>query len=297
MITYNHENFIRESIEGILMQKCDFDIELILSNDCSTDSTDAVIQDILQNHPKSFIINYLRHRKNLGMMPNFIETLKQCNGKYIALCEGDDFWTDPLKLQKQVDFLEGNDDYVLCFHQVNILKTNGEIVDDFITIVPENHETIESLVRLGNYIHTPSVVFRNVIKTFPFEFFNVPFGDFFLYFLLAEKGKLKYLDEKMCVYRHGVGVVSQMSRLEIANNNVQLYSCMISHTNNEEVKKILFERQIDVVTIHFNQIAKGPKYYFVSNHMIFKWINFLRTENKNPLYILNKLKQKLFQKK
>ena len=112
-------------------------------------------------------------------------------------------------MQKQVDFLETSQDYVLCFHQVSILKTNGEVVDDFITKVPQNYETIQTLARLGNYIHTPSVVFRNIISEFPFEFEHTPIGDYFLYMMLAEHGKLKFLEEKMAVYRNGVGVWSE----------------------------------------------------------------------------------------
>ncbi len=209
MITYGHEKYIREAIEGVLMQECDFEVELILANDCSPDRTDEIIQDIIKNHPKGCWIKYFKHESNIGMMPNFIFAIKECEGKYIALCEGDDYWTDPLKLQKQVDFLETNPDYVLCFHQVSILKTNGELVDDFISKVPKNYETIETLARLGNYIHTPSVVYRNIIKEFSFEFSQTPIGDYFLYMMLAEHGKLKFLEEKMAVYRNGVGVWSE----------------------------------------------------------------------------------------
>lgn len=208
MITYNHEDFIQQAIEGVLMQECDFNVELIIADDCSPDSTNKIVHSIIENHPRGSLIKYIRHEKNVGMMPNFVFAMQQCKGEYIALCEGDDYWTDPLKLQKQVDFLEANPDYVLCFHQVNILKTNGEIVDDFITKVPENHEAIETLARLGNYIHTPSLVYRNVIEIFPAEFTLAPIGDYFLYMLLSEHGKLHYIDEKMAVYREGVGIWS-----------------------------------------------------------------------------------------
>jgi glucosyltransferase len=114
MITYGHEDYIREAIEGVLMQECDFEIELIVANDCSPDKSDTVIQHILENHSKGSVIKYIKHASNIGMMPNFIFAIQQCQGKYIALCEGDDYWTDPLKLQKQFNILEKNSEFKFC---------------------------------------------------------------------------------------------------------------------------------------------------------------------------------------
>lgn len=102
MITYNHESFIAEAIEGVLMQRTDFNYQLLIGEDNSTDRTREIILDYMKCNQD--IIHLLPQEKNLGMIPNFIETLKACNGKYIALCEGDDYWIDPDKLQKQVDF-------------------------------------------------------------------------------------------------------------------------------------------------------------------------------------------------
>jgi glycosyltransferase involved in cell wall biosynthesis len=132
MITFNHENYIREAIEGVLMQETDFEMELIISNDCSTDATNIVIEDFLLNHPNAFKVKYFNQEKNLGMMPNFIFTLNQSKGNYIAICEGDDYWTDTYKLQKQVDFLEANPEYVIhggdaFFHRGKEL-TNKKVI-------------------------------------------------------------------------------------------------------------------------------------------------------------------------
>jgi glycosyltransferase involved in cell wall biosynthesis len=295
MITYGHEKFIEQAINGILMQECDFEVELIIANDCSQDKTDDVIQGVLENHPRTSWVKYLKHEKNLGMMPNFIYAMQECKSRYIAMCEGDDYWADPLKLQKQVDFLEANPDYVLCFHPVSILKTNGEIVDDFITKVPENYETIETLARLGNYIHTPSVVFRNVIKEFPLEFELSPFGDYFLYMMLSEYGKLKYLEDKMAVYRYNVGVISQMSGLKIANANVKLYSCMVSYLKNEEIKKIIFDKQIQVVTSHYTSIEKELEDSIILNHLFFRAIKFIMLNYKHPEKIFKRIKKRIIE--
>ncbi|QKJ64804.1 glycosyltransferase [Flavobacterium sp. M31R6] len=200
MITYGHEKYIREAIEGVLMQECDFEIELILANDCSPDSTDEVIQDILKNHPRKSWIKYFNHEKNIGMMPNFIDAFKKSEGKYVALCEGDDYWTDSLKLQKQVDFLEVNPEYTICFHKVNILQ-EGIVKEDIITVKVPETTTINDLAK-GNYIHTCSVVFKNnLFEKFPKYFEKSPVGDYFLHMLNARYGKIKHLDEFMGVYR------------------------------------------------------------------------------------------------
>jgi len=196
-------------------------------------------------------------------MANFIFTLKKAQNKYIALCEGDDYWTDSFKLKKQIDFLESEDDYVLCFHKVNILKTDGKIVEDFITKVPDNYESIQTLAQKGNYIHTPSVVFRNIIKDFPFEFELSPVGDYFLYMLLAEKGKLKYIEETMAVYRYGVGIHSANSRIKTAKNSINFFICLLSYLKDEELKKYIFNRQITAAKYLDELIANDKNNLFV----------------------------------
>lgn len=248
MITYGHEKYIREAIEGVLMQECDFEVELIVANDCSPDNTDAVIQDIIKNHPRGSWIKYFNHSENLGMMPNFIFALKQCKGEYIALCEGDDYWTDKFKLIKQVDFLDSNSDYVLSFHPVKILKVDGSLVDDFITNLPENYELYETLAIKGNYIHTPSVVYRNVIKEYPFEFQITPVGDYFLYLMLAPFGKLKIMDQIMGVYRYGVGIHSSNTSLKTSENNLKFFSCILSYISDDTIKRHLLSRNLIAIS-------------------------------------------------
>ena len=274
MITYGHENYIRQAIEGVLVQNCDFEVELIVANDCSPDNTDYIINDIIQNHPQGKWITYHKHPKNLGMMPNFIFALQQAQGEYIALCEGDDYWTDPYKLQKQVDFLEANEEYVLAFHPVQILKPNGELVQDFITKVPEDYETQETLARLGNYIHTPSVVFRNVIKEFPPEFSLSPIGDYFLYMLLSEHGKLKCLEEEMAVYRYGVGILSNNEEILKLKKWIDCLVLIVSITKNTKIKNILFERYGTAIN-HLYKSALLRKNKSIMERLLLKMKTFL----------------------
>lgn len=215
-ITYGHEKYITETLDGVLIQQYAGPVEFIIANDNSPDATDEVVKKyFLENPaPSNFEIKYTKHETNKGMMPNFIWALEQTTGKYIANCEGDDYWTDPLKLQKQVVFLEGNEEYVLTFHPVKIKNPDGSLVDDLITEVPANYELQETLALKGNYIHTPSVVFRNVIKDFPPEFSLSPIGDYFLYMILTSHGKIKMINDNMAVYRQGVGVWSNEGVVE-----------------------------------------------------------------------------------
>ena len=145
-ITYGHEKYITQTLDGILMQDYPGEIEFIIANDNSPDSTDERVKNYFNEKPTpaNFDLKYTKHDTNKGMMPNFIWALEQATGEYIALCEGDDYWTDPLKLQKQVDFLGQNREYILTFHPVKILKEDGNLINDFITQVPENYELQET---------------------------------------------------------------------------------------------------------------------------------------------------------
>ena len=113
MITYNHERYILQAIESVFMQQVNFPLELIIADDHSSDNTPQVVQSFIDTHSTRHLIRYTYHTPNKGMSPNFAWALQQASGKYIALLEGDDFWTDPHKLQKQVDFLEQHDEFVL----------------------------------------------------------------------------------------------------------------------------------------------------------------------------------------
>ena len=101
MITYNHEKFIKDSLEGILMQQTNFDFNIVIRDDASTDKTNEIIQEYVAKFPDKF--DYKSHSSNIGMMPNFINALQSCESDYIALCEGDDYWTDKKKLQTRIE--------------------------------------------------------------------------------------------------------------------------------------------------------------------------------------------------
>lgn len=215
MITYGHEKFIEQAINGVLMQKCNFDYELIIANDCSPDNTDLIIKNFIKNNPLAYRIKYTAHKHNIGMMPNFMFALESAKGKYIALCEGDDYWTDPNKLQKQVDILEASPDLAISFHNVKVYNEFENTETDFYSMLrkdkPSQITTLNTLLN-GNYISTLSVVFRNNHFKLPAEFKKFTVGDWPLHILNARYGDVYFLDEVMAVYRIHSGGVHQNGR-------------------------------------------------------------------------------------
>lgn len=230
MITYGHKKFIEQAIAGVLMQKTNFSVELIIANDCSPDNSDEVIQKAISELPQNISVNYIKNDKNLGPNPNFVNAFKDIKSKYIALCEGDDYWTDPLKLQKQVDFLEANEDYSVCFHNVEEVDINGKTLGNYhvISEIEEKTYTIEDLAN-GNFIHTPSVVFRNQFEELPDWFLYCPIGDYPLHLLNASYGKIKYIPSQMASYRVGAGIWSRKSHEYRVINTILTLTLLINN--------------------------------------------------------------------
>lgn len=229
MITYGHEKFIEEAINGVLMQNVDFDIELIISNDDSPDKTDEIVKSIVQNHPKGSWIRYIKQESNLGMMRNSQFVLESSQGEFIALCEGDDYWTDPLKLQKQVDFLEKNTDYVMCFHRCQFLTMENDkkkFVEQELKVIDYEYNLYGLLYHWN--ISTASIVFKNVFlqenNVFPTIFLNVQSGDISLAAYLFQFGKFHLFKEVMSVYRvFGLGVSETHKNLRMIHYRADLY--------------------------------------------------------------------------
>ncbi len=160
MITYNQERFIRDAIEGVLMQKTDFSFELVIGEDFSTDATRALCESYAKDHPG--IIRLLPSDKNHGWLPNFIRTLEACSGTYIATCDGDDYWTDPLKLQKQFDFMESNPGYVMSYHPY-LVEKDGRL-SHYTRPARGRDFTSDELLATPGGIATATKLFKNVFK-------------------------------------------------------------------------------------------------------------------------------------
>src|SRR5690554_6164539 len=185
-ITYGHENYISDTIEGVLMQEVNFPVEFIIADDCSPDNTSTIVQEYIDNHPKGHWIKYTRHKKNKGMNPNFVWAMEQCKGKYIALCEGDDYWTDALKLQKQVDFLEKNHEFAACATNSQIFyEDQSRDSYQFKQLVANKVVSVNDLIEARPF-HTATLVFRS-FSNLPNEFTEVLSADRLLFLFLATK--------------------------------------------------------------------------------------------------------------
>lgn len=212
MITYNHEKFIAQAIESALMQETNFDFEIVIGEDCSTDKTRSILLDYVSRYPDR--IRVLLPKNKLGMHLNFIQTYEACQGEFIAILEGDDYWTNSHKLQKQVDFLCLNLHYVSCFHNVLILREDQIQAQSYCPPDQRMLLKLEDLI-IRNPIPTCSVLFRNgLISDFPHWIFKTPNLDSAFHIILASFGDVGYIDEIMGVYRiHSGGVWSGRTTL------------------------------------------------------------------------------------
>ena len=258
MITYNHESFIRKAIEGVLMQKTNFCIELIIGDDCSTDNTITLINELIKGREKEFKL--LSTTNNMGMMSNFIRTLTACSGKYIAICEGDDYWTDPNKLQKQFNFMEQHLDYSLCFHNatiINEVKKTSKLFAEYSKSDYAGKDILEKWL-----IPTASVFFRNVLpKEFPAFIKEATHGDLALFMFLSEFGKARYINEVMSVYRINSIGVTQSAFKGIQHNlkHVRQIELMNEYFG-EKYKSLLNKRTANyLISTAYLQAKEGDK--------------------------------------
>jgi len=250
-VTYNHENFIRQCLDGFVMQQTTFEYEILVHEDASTDSTAKILREYEAKYPHLFRCVYqtVNQFKIQNTLTNIL--FPMARGKYIALCEGDDYWTDPLKLQKQVDFLEKNKDIVICGHGARILDTIRNT--EFLEVNRERYIYFEDMIK-KNWFFTSSVVFRNIIKKFPINFHKLPQGDWPLYLLLLEKGAGYFMNENMSVYRcHEKGVWSTLDEIE-------------AH------KKIIFtyRKFLGIFDKHSSEIKYFTVKYKLKYHLFFK---------------------------
>jgi glycosyltransferase involved in cell wall biosynthesis len=210
-ITYNHEEFIEKAINSFLMQKTTFPFEIVVGEDGGTDKTLAILEKLIIDNPGR--IRLLPRERNMGMHKNLMRTLNASTGRYIALCEGDDYWTDCEKLQKQWQYLESNPDCVATQSNVHGVR-EGQI--DFNYVGGAKHDLTAEQLLTCSPMNTLTVMFRNVLNHLPQEFLTAGPGDLFIWSLIGHYGYCHYMQEILpSIYNiHDGGVHSKKSHHE-----------------------------------------------------------------------------------
>lgn len=285
MITYNHEKFIAQALDSILMQEVDFDYEIVIGEDKSTDRTREIVLEYQKKHPEK--IRLLLPERNLGMMRNFIETYMSCKGEYLANLEGDDYWTDPFKLQKQVDVLDANQDFVMCFHNTNVVYEGFDINrGSYVSNIDQKAiSTIEDIITKNWHIMTGSMMFRkNIIKTFPGWYYDVFNGDYALQLMLADHGKIYYIDEVMGVYRrHPESIATTIDSDSHLLNLIKVRKNFDKYTN-YKYHKIIKNR---VATMHETMVFQNRHRREISGQKLLE--DSLKSDRRNRIYKLGLL--------
>jgi glycosyltransferase involved in cell wall biosynthesis len=234
LITYNHERYIAQAIESVLMQQVSFDYEIVIGEDCSTDSTRKIVSDYASRYPDR--IRLLLHERNLGPGRNVAETLRSCQGEYVASLDGDDYWTSPHKLQKQVDFLDDHLECVLCFHNVKVVYEGDETRGSW-NLYPDGRPailTVEDVLRQSS-VQTSSMLVRGPRRGDE-DFYwlqgleSAERNDWSVTVFAAQHGPVGYIDEVMSVYRqHAGGAWTCLGRARQLEMVIERYDKMKAH--------------------------------------------------------------------
>lgn len=263
VITYNHESYISDTLNGIFSQKVPFDVEVIIAEDCSPDNTKEVVHSLINNIPDNFVVHYFRHKKNLGPIYNLDWALKKCTGEYIAWCEGDDYWTDVDKLVKQVQILDRHPEYSMSTHNALVkyeyLNKDFELFNDF-----KEHSRIFSFEEVLKSWSIPSasmVVRKNVIERLPDWFKTVYNGDWTLQLLAALYGDIHYLNVEMCVYRRNEKSLSFLVGFDIKHvNNNKIYILEKISNIVDDSRQSLIKRRIADLASENRKLKFSMKY-------------------------------------
>jgi glycosyltransferase involved in cell wall biosynthesis len=263
--TYNHGRYIGQAIESIATQKTTFPFRIIVSDDVSKDNTREIIKEYAAKYPG--IVFPVFHEKNLGALGNGYSLMSSIKSKYVATCDGDDYWTDPYKLQKQVDFLEANPDFAMCFTDVDVLD---QLQSNEVHLRPENQFpklqkdvfTVEDIILADiNIAPTPTLLFRNVFpQPIPEFFLDSLSADIFIQVMVTDKGKAKYMREKTAVYRnHEGGVTKSAEGIEAGERGRELLFNNLNKYYNYKYDKLFKKRLLNIARTKLISGSKGMK--------------------------------------
>ena len=227
-LTYNHAGFISQAIEGFLMQKTNFPFEILIHDDASTDGTTEIIKEYERKYPELIKPIYQKENQfSIGVKITLTYQYPRARGKYLAFCEGDDYWIDPNKLQKQVDFLEVNSDISLCYHGVNQEFIGGQTEVNSLSVVEAGDIFDTSSIWTNWTIQTSTIVIKSeIVRSQDFILrasdSKMYFGDMFLILSANEYGRVVGLKEIMSVYRKHSGSITDQGSNPTVDNMVKM---------------------------------------------------------------------------
>ena len=260
--TYNHEKYIAQCIESILMQKANFPFEVIIGEDFSADGTREIVLAYQKKYPDK--IKVILSEQNVGAARNSLRIQQACQGKYHSMCEGDDYWIDPLKLQKQVDFMEAHPDVSLCFHNAFVLNESAATTRIFFETTVKELLAFTDVCQLKT--PTASVMARSkILATLPEWRLKIWCGDVLFRLWCAHHGSVGYLSDIMSVYRvHSGGAVAALwSRLEESHSEeMYLYQQLDKETHYQHTTAI--QAQIKRVEEKYRRNTQGKFYYLLN---------------------------------
>lgn len=234
MPTYNHERFVAQAIESVLAQKTAFAYNLMVGDDCSMDGTQEVVRSYAGKYPDT--VEFVFSKKNLGLFHRdrvSLKLLNQCTAKYVGILDGDDYWTDPHRLQKMVDFLESHPECSICFHNAEMFYDDGSRPSTNLRPADQKEiSTVEDI--LAGVVPIPcAALFRNgLLGELPDCFHRVINGDWLLFVLLAEHGNVGYINEVMAAYRmHPEGIWSRLTPQQRLREHINTYKTINEHLN------------------------------------------------------------------
>jgi len=251
LMTYNHEKFIKEAMDGIMMQQTNFLVEVVVGDDFSPDKTLEIIKtysDVDNIHirvlDRPMGGRYYTERQKKGRLYNFQNIIANCSGKYVALLDGDDYWTDPQKLQKQVDFLESNQEYSICGHNHSIYRQDLGELDTSRSIKTNKTIELKDILNANCFV-TATTLFRKSLIHYPDWFLKAPVGDWTSWIILLENKKGMILKDNMAVYRiHEGGVYGrEFDKGSLLKKDLKVYDSLI-----------------ELFPIYKEQLEKGKRY-------------------------------------
>ncbi|HKT83743.1 MAG TPA: glycosyltransferase [Solirubrobacterales bacterium] len=246
--TYNHEPFIAQAIESVLIQQAPFPFELVIGEDCSTDGTRRIVSEYAAANPG--VIRTVLPERNLGHGEIFRRALEATSGSLIAYLDGDDYWSSSAKLARQVEFLKGNPECASCFHDVSLIYDEAGLPSG--TVSPRFAERLFSLeqVVMECFVPAPSMMFRReVLARLSSWVFDSAWIDWLIHIRSAELGRIGYLPEALAVYRvHKGGMFSALDRVSQLEEDVRFYERLLPELPEEEelIERCLAYRQVQL---------------------------------------------------